>query len=149
MPQPQQCQILNPLNKARDWTSSSWILVRLVTAKPQQELLQCHFNKWVYYMNKYDNDMVSGLRDHPITLHVNNWMNLKKKKYQLYEDKEFSKLRLVYTWWTQLIWGVPKHAILAIVSIIARGLSSQSNRCLKDLGGISLCFKRSKIFPVG
>ena len=35
---PWQCQILNPLSKARDQTSSSWMLVRFVSAEPSQEL---------------------------------------------------------------------------------------------------------------
>ena len=34
-----QLQMLNPLNKARDQTHSSWILVRFVTTEPQWELL--------------------------------------------------------------------------------------------------------------
>ena len=29
-------------------------------------------------MNKYDNDIVLCLRDHPVILYVNNWMALKK-----------------------------------------------------------------------
>ena len=34
----QQHWILNPLSEARDQTASSWMLVRFVTAEPQQEL---------------------------------------------------------------------------------------------------------------
>ena len=34
-----QCQILNLLNKARDRTTSSWILLGFVTAEPRWELL--------------------------------------------------------------------------------------------------------------
>ena len=34
----QQCQILNPLSKVRIKPSSSWLLVRFVSAEPQQEL---------------------------------------------------------------------------------------------------------------
>ena len=34
----QQCQILNPLNRAGDESTSSRILVRFVTTEPQQEL---------------------------------------------------------------------------------------------------------------
>ena len=34
-----QCWILNPLNKARDWVASSWILVGFVTTEPRREFL--------------------------------------------------------------------------------------------------------------
>ena len=35
----QQCRILNPLSKARDQPTSSWILVRFFSTEPQRELL--------------------------------------------------------------------------------------------------------------
>ena len=39
----QQCQILNPLSKARIEPASSWIPVRFVTTEPQWELLLFYF----------------------------------------------------------------------------------------------------------
>ena len=36
-----QHQILVPLNKARDWSASSWILVRFFTTEPQRKLPWC------------------------------------------------------------------------------------------------------------
>ena len=38
-----QHPILNPLGEARDQTSSSWILVRFVSAEPQRKLLSKKF----------------------------------------------------------------------------------------------------------
>ena len=38
-----QCQILNPLNKYRDRTCNSWIVVRLVTNEPGWELPEDQF----------------------------------------------------------------------------------------------------------
>ena len=46
-----------------------------------------------------------------------------------------------------LIWEVTKHAILEILYITARGLTSKSKSSHKDLGGRGLCSKRSKNFP--
>ena len=43
-----QCQILNLLSKARDPAASSWILVRLFSAKPWQELLFFFFSNWLF-----------------------------------------------------------------------------------------------------
>ena len=37
-PQPQQCQILNPVREARDQPVTTWFLVGLVSAVPQWEL---------------------------------------------------------------------------------------------------------------
>ena len=34
----QQCRILNPLSRARDWTGSSWVLGGFVTPGPRGEL---------------------------------------------------------------------------------------------------------------
>ena len=36
----QQCRILNPLNKARDWTASSWILVGFVNHQAMTRTLR-------------------------------------------------------------------------------------------------------------
>ena len=41
-----QCQVLNPLSKARDWTVSSWILVGFITAEPQWEFQNQQCFKW-------------------------------------------------------------------------------------------------------
>ena len=40
----QQCQILNPRNKARDESVSSWILVGCITTEPRQELSPLFFH---------------------------------------------------------------------------------------------------------
>ena len=50
----QQCWIPNPLSKARDWTESSWMLVRLVSTEPQWELPVCweflNFYYWLIFI---------------------------------------------------------------------------------------------------
>ena len=52
-----QCWILNPLSKARDWTATSWFLVRFVSAVPLQELCYGHFfilftRMWIFNIKK-------------------------------------------------------------------------------------------------
>ena len=38
-----QHQVINPLSNARDWSCIPWMLVRVISAEPRQELLFCLF----------------------------------------------------------------------------------------------------------